>query len=226
MRLLSACLITATALICGCNTNTDNTSPKEPQHISAEPDDTMAYTLDRPNSILNWKGSYVIGNKTHHGTLKFKSGEFTYSENKLASGRVVVDMTSIKDVDLDDPAERTKLVRHLSSEDFFNIDKFPEATFELTSLQEKEADAEGEGTHTVSGNLTIKGITKPISFPIDLEYHPQGFNVTGTAVIDRSKWDVKYGSKSFFPNLVGDKVIKDEVEFSFTVKSELKGSIH
>ena len=132
------------------------------------------------------------------------------------TGSVVVDMNSIKNSDIDNETYRDKLVGHLKSADFFDVEKFPKSTFVITSIAPvKDSKTEG-ATHNVKGNLTIKDKTNPISFDAAMTMEPAKITCKGSVVVDRSKYDIKYGSKTFFPE-VGEKVIYDEFTLSFNL---------
>ncbi len=156
------------------------------------------HIVDAKASKITWLGEKIGGE--HKGTIVLKSGEFTEKGNKIVSGNFVMDMTSIKDTDLDDEGYRTKLEGHLKSDDFFGVEKHPTANLIITSSEPFKG-----GKAKVKGDLTIKGKTNPIEF----EVVRSGKSYKGKLVVDRSKYDVRYGSKSFFDNL-GDKVIYDE----------------
>ncbi len=154
--------------------------------------------VDAKASKITWLGEKIGGE--HKGTIELKSGEFTEKGNKIVSGSFVMDMTSIKDTDLDDEGYRAKLEGHLKSDDFFGVAKYPTAKLVIISSEPFKG-----GKATVKADLTIKGKTNPIEFEVD----KSGKSYKGKLVVDRSKYDVRYGSKSFFDNL-GDKVIYDE----------------
>lgn len=168
------------------------------------------YTINTGESTLEWVGKKVTGQ--HNGTVDISEGDLTYNNQKF-SGSFVIDMSSITVLDLEPGSKyNTKLTNHLKSEDFFGVKKFPEATFVITN-----SESMGAGKYTIYGDLTIKGITHPISFPATINYDDNGVTATGTIVVDRSKFDVRYGSGSFFDNL-GDKTIYDDMEFTVSLK--------
>lgn len=168
------------------------------------------YTANVTESSIAWQGFKPTGK--HNGTINIADGSFDVTDGKIASGSFTIDMNSI--VDLDIPAEEkgnAKLVGHLKSADFFDVEKFPTATFEVTGLEESE------GKTMLSGNLTLKEKTNNITFPVSVSNDGNTLMLTSeTFTIDRSKWDVKYGSKSFFDNL-GDKFINDDIELTVSV---------
>jgi len=160
-------------------------------------------------SELTWNGKKVAGE--HTGKIALKEGTITMDGSKLTGGKFVADMTSITCTDLTDKEYNGKLIGHLKSDDFFSTEKHPTASFVVTKATPKSANV-----YDVTGNLTIKGITKPVTFPVTVTSTASGAEATGTMTVDRSKYDIKYNSKSFFENL-GDKVIHDD----FTIEVKL-----
>ena len=162
--------------------------------------------VDAAKSSVKWLAKKVTGQ--HTGTIGIKEGNLVVEKDKITSGKVVIDMNSIVDLDLTDAGYNAKLIGHLKSPDFFEV-----ATFPTAELAINKVDSKGN-SHTFSGNLTIKGITNPASFTATSVKVGTTTTYTGTLVIDRSKYNVRYGSKSFFDNL-GDKVINDEFTLDF-----------
>ena len=150
-------------------------------------------------SKLVWKGYKVTG--SHEGTLVIKSGSLVFDEDKLTGGEFVIDMTSINTTDLEGEY-KGKLDGHLKSDDFFGVENHPTAT-----LVFKKVKATGKNAYDVTGDLTIKGKTNPVSFSISI----YGSKATASLKVDRTKYDVRYGSTSFFDNLQ-DKAIYDEFD--------------
>ena len=150
-------------------------------------------------SNLQWEAKKVVG-AAHQGTLTFSSGEFTYKNNELIGASFVVDMNTLTVTDEGmDAKGKAKLEEHLKSDDFFAVKKFPTATLVLKKVTKTQAGYKAEG------DFTIKGITKPITVEL-LRTAVEGF--ASTVIINRTQYDVKYGSGSFFSNL-GDKAIED-----------------
>jgi polyisoprenoid-binding protein YceI len=160
--------------------------------------------IDSEKSSLKWHGEKVTGE--HFGHIDLKEGWLHWDNNKLTGGAFVIDMSTITNTDLEDAEYNAKLVNHLKSDDFFGVEKFPTAKLELKG-SEKFTDNKAK----VKAHLTIKDITHPIEF----EAQKDGNWFMAEIVIDRSKYDVRYGSGSFFENL-GDKMIYDD--FTMTVK--------
>ncbi|CAA9219472.1 MAG: Rhodanese-like domain protein [uncultured Adhaeribacter sp.] len=178
-----------------------------------------AYQIETSQSNLEWNGKKVTGE--HSGNINISKGEILVNGNKIVGGNVLIDMTSISNTDLTDQSYNQKLVGHLKSEDFFSSEKHPTGNFKITSVAPIKGAKTGAANYTVNGDLTIKGITKPIAFPAVINVKNGVASATGTATLDRTKWDIRYGSKSFFPN-IADKAIYDDftVKFNLLAKKE------
>lgn len=161
--------------------------------------------VNTSKSSVEWLGKKIGGQ--HTGNIQVKSGSFELEKDKIVAGNFVIDMTSITNTDLEDDTYNQKLVGHLKSDDFFGVEKFPTATFVV-----KKSSKFSSGKASITGDITIKGKTESITF--DVEKAERGYSAK--LEIDRSKFDIKYGSNSFFDNL-GDKAIDD----MFTLTIEL-----
>jgi polyisoprenoid-binding protein YceI len=166
-----------------------------------------SYTVDTENSEVEWVGRKIA--YSHNGTLELASGTLEFSGDQLVGGKFDFDMTSIKNNDIEDAGKNAKLVGHLKSDDFFSVEKFPTATFKITNVTE----ASGDATHQITGDLTIKGITHPLTFDANVKEVNGTITAEADLTFDRSKYDVKFSSGSFFENL-GDKAIYDDVEMA------------
>jgi polyisoprenoid-binding protein YceI len=182
------------------------------------PKGTESYAVQPQLSSLGWVGKKVGGQ--HNGTIALKSGSVLVRGNQLSGGTFVVDMTSIKNTDLTDADYNAKLLGHLKSDDFFAVDKNPTATFVITGIKPLRGDASGNNA-TVSGNLTIKGQTHPLSFPAKVGVKNGVASASGVATIDRTQYDVKYGSTLF--GAAADKAIDDNFTLSFNVVAKSNG---
>jgi polyisoprenoid-binding protein YceI len=167
--------------------------------------------VDVASSIITWKGTKPTG--AHNGTIMLQEGSLNLEAGKLTGGTFVIEMSSIKNLDLD-AESAAKIVGHLSSPDFFDVATYATSKFVITSV------VEAEGKLAVTGNLTVKDITKSITIPAMLStkgnvttFKSEKFN------IDRAEFNVKYASKTFFDNLK-DKFIDDAIELSFTVNTK------
>jgi polyisoprenoid-binding protein YceI len=153
--------------------------------------------IDMNRSVVNWTGKKIGG--SHDGEIKISNGYFELKDGNILNGMVVMDMNSITNNDLKDEGYNQKLVGHLKSDDFFGVEQYPTATFQVS-----QASKFRNGKATVWGVLTIKGKSENISFDV----HKKGSEYTSQIRVDRSKFNVRYGSNSFFDNL-GDKAIDD-----------------
>ena len=150
-------------------------------------------------SKVVWKGYKVTG--SHEGTIAIEKGTLTFDNDQLVGGEFVIDMTSIANTDLEGDY-KTKLEGHLKSDDFFAVETHPTASLVMTKVTPS-----GKNAYDVTGDLTIKGITKPVNFTMAI----YGSKANATLKIDRSEYNVRYGSSSFFDGLK-DKVIYDEFD--------------
>jgi len=157
------------------------------------------YSLNTSSSELKWTGTELT-TKIHYGSIDFKSGTITLSEGQPVGGKFVVNMTTLKNEDLPE-AYRGRLEGHLKSDDFFSVDKFSEAILEINGSNKLSSSS-----FNVNGNLTIKGITEPINFSMSTSDDHWVANLT----FDRSKYNVRFRSGTFFENL-GDKLIYDDI---------------
>ncbi len=153
--------------------------------------------INAQKSTINWTGKKVTGQ--HVGTINLKDGELVFKGNALKGGTFTVDMSTIVTTDLEGDSKK-QLEGHLRSEDFFGIEKFKTA-----ALVFKKIKSNGNDQYTVTADLTIKGITKPISFNIAVK----GNTAKTVLNVDRTKYGIRYGSGSFLSDL-GDKTISDE----------------
>lgn len=174
---------------------------------------TDVYQLDSEKSSLEWFAESAHGK--HNGTLKFVSGELKNNHGNI-TGTFEFDMNSIEDLDMKPGKKKTKLETVLKSEDFFGVEKFPKSKFVIISLTAIKDAVKGGPTHSVKGNLTVKDKTNEISFDAIFNMTGKEITCSGAAIVDRTKFDIKYGSKTFFPN-IGDKMISDEFTLKFNV---------
>lgn len=168
--------------------------------------------VDILTSVLTWKGSKPTG--SHNGTVALKSGNLVMENGTLKGGVFVVDLNTIKNLDMAGSDGAGKIEGHLKAADFFDVEKFPTSTFTITKVKANGAKL------AVTGNLQIKDVTKSITIPAMIA--TEGGVTTFTSEvfnINRADFNVKYGSKSFFDNLK-DKFIDDLIEMSFIVKTK------
>jgi polyisoprenoid-binding protein YceI len=162
------------------------------------------YIVDLVKSKVSWVGSKPGGQ--HHGTVNISDGIISLDRGEIESGVFTIDLTTIADLDLEPGSWNDKLVTHLKSNDFFYVEKYPKATFEIT--KSKKVDKEN---YFITGNLTIRGITNSISFDAKVSIKKNVLNATSSEIVlDRVKWDIKAMSKSVFADLK-DKYVDDEM---------------
>jgi polyisoprenoid-binding protein YceI len=125
-------------------------------------------------------------------------------------------MKSVKALDIKDEADNTKFINHMHSDDFFSTAKFPTASFKITKVAPIAGAAADANNATITGDLTIKGITHPLTFPAKIGVKNGVAAATGTATVDRTKYNVRFGSKSFFEG-IGDQAIYDEFILGFNL---------
>ena len=203
----------------GCKDNKENTiQPGEAQEAATASDTASTYQINSDESTIEWRGTKPTGE--HRGTINIQSGTISATQDEVESGTVTIDMNSISVTDegISDE-DRTNLENHLKGTvegketDFFNVEEFPTATFEITGITEKD------GQKMMQGNLTLKEDTKNIEFPVSTSVNENEVTLESeTFTIDRTDWKVNYGSQSVFDNL-GDNWISDEIELKIEVKA-------
>lgn len=174
----------------------------------------VLYQVDTLNSKVQWKGFKVLktDNTSHIGSIKFESGDVTVKDGKLESGKFVVNMSSLENEDVKDEEMKTKLESHLKSEDFFEVEKFPTASFEITKIT--DAVEGGDYNAVLDGNLTIKGITKPMTFNANVSIKEGEISIaTEQKDIDREVFGVSFQSP------IENGVIKNEINVQVLVKA-------
>jgi polyisoprenoid-binding protein YceI len=176
--------------------------------VSAQKGASSSVKLTSENTSVTWLGKKVGGR--HEGAISVKEGVLSLEKGALQSGKIVIDMNSITCTDIADKEKNAYLVGHLKNEDFFNVAAHQTATLEITS-----AKAAKGGKVAITGNLTIKGITKPVSFMATVN-SKNGFKATSTLVFDRTNYDIKYASGII--GTVADKAIEDNVTLKITIK--------
>jgi polyisoprenoid-binding protein YceI len=159
---------------------------------------------DTTKTKLLWLGEKVTGQ--HSGTVKLQSGWLSWQDNRISSGEFDINMASIKDSEAN-----TRLEGHLKSDDFFGVAKYPTAKLVITGSTPFD-----KGNGVVSGTLTIKGVTNPIEFKAAMQKKDEGVWFFANIVLDRTKYNIRYGSGSFFDNL-GDKTIYDEFKLKVSL---------
>jgi len=206
--LLVVCL---TLTVVACKKDKNKTEAGAAEAESQMSSEAVQYNVDVANSTLAWKGFKPTG--THNGTIQISEGTLAVQDDKLTAGNFIIDMNTIKNLDLEKENSNAKLVAHLKSGDFFDVENHAFSAFTITGVEEKD------GKTMVKGNLTVKDIKKNIEFPATVT--TSGNEVTLQSevfTIDRTEWDIKFKSGKFFEDLK-DNFINDEIEFQVTVKA-------
>lgn len=182
----------------------------------------QSFSVATASSSLNWIGYKTHIDWSHNGTVAIQEGELKVENGQVVGGTVVMDMNQIVSNDIPKDNENYgKLIGHLASPDFFDVANHPTATFEITSV----SDQAGEGTNAlVSGNLTLRGITKNISFPANIVVNGDAVDFTAPEfTIDRKDWNVMFNSTTALSGMsaaeLKDKLIDDNIKLSFAVKA-------
>ena len=212
---LSLLVLASLSTFVSCKKETsDSTEVNKTEQTAAT---GVSHKIDLENSVVNWKGTKPAG--AHTGTIKFSDGEALVTDGKLQGGKFVLDLNSITVTDLKSGDEKEDLEAHLkgtgdkAAEDhFFNVAKYPKGSFEITKVEEVN------GKYTITGNLTLKDITKPVTVPASIVQDDSSITLTSDAfTINRTEWNINYASKSVFDDLK-DKFIDDNIELTVAVK--------
>ena len=174
---------------------------------------TLSQSINITKSNVKWYGDEITG-KQHYGSLKFKEGDIILTgtgkiSDKIISGNFIVDMTSLNVEDLTGRGKNS-LEGHLKSDDFFSVNKFNFAYLKILKSNDPV-----NGVQTINGDLTIKGISHPVTFTMELN----GKKAKSNLIFDRTKYDVKFRSGNFFQNL-GDKLIYDDIKLEVNLEFE------
>lgn len=165
------------------------------------------FQIQKSGSTVNWTGKKVLG--LHTGTINVAEGYIDISEKGIKNGEIIIDMTSIVITDIDDPKTNGDFLAHLQNDDFFSVDKFKTSKLTIAEAEKKE-----NNSFLLKGNLTIKDITHPVSFTATVEVLTDFLHSLGEIVIDRTQYNIRYGSGRFLQNL-GDSLIYDDFVLQF-----------
>lgn len=211
-------LFLALGLMVSCKKNTkgDTTKTGDAKTEAAAP--SAATTFDVAEGTITWTGGKPTGD-THMGTINVSKGQLAVKDNNIASGEFTIDMNSLTNTDQEPGKGKEKLEGHLKSGDFFEVGKFPEAKFAVSSV--KVGSTTADMTHEVTGNLTIKGITKSISFPVNVGIAGKSLTVQSAPFkINRTEWDVKFNSGIL--GTAKDMLINDDVSILISLAAKAK----
>lgn len=200
----------------GCKNENNQANTAEAKEAATANEEAVEFKVDTTSSVIEWQGKKPTG--THTGTIDIAEGSFYANDSIVESGTFVMDMNSITVTDLKGE-DKQNLEAHLKGTvegkegDFFNVNEYPEAKFEVTGVSQTN------GQTMLQGNLTLKGETKNVEFPVNINRNGETLELTSESfTIDRTKWNVNYGSKSVFDSL-GDNFINDEIELTIKVQA-------
>lgn len=171
------------------------------------------FQIQTSSSTVNWTGKKVLG--LHTGSINIANGFIDIIDNAIAGGEIQIDMTSIVITDIEDKKTHDEFLAHLLNDDFFSVDQFKTAKLTITGSSKIEANK-----FKIDGNLTIKDITHPLSFTATAEVFTDFLHSLGEIVIDRTLYNIRYGSGKFIDNL-GDKLIYDDFVLQFKLVGQL-----
>ena len=193
------------ALFMACGSGASTADAKE---AATATESNTEYAINQTESMLSWKGTKPSGD-SHSGTVAIKEGKLAMADGALTAGNFVIDLTKMNVTDEGiDEETKAKLLGHLTTGDFFEVEKYPTASFTVTA-----------GTaDSLTGNLTIKDVTKSVTIPYTMTTDENGVTASSTFTFDRTIWGITYNSGNFFQNL-GDYVIDDIVTLSVSLKA-------
>ncbi|PJJ67167.1 YceI family protein [Chryseobacterium geocarposphaerae] len=174
--------------------------------------DTKIFKVNSEKSLVEWIGRKVTG--AHNGTIEVKEGNLTFENENLLTGKFVINTKSITIIDVEDAETNAQFASHLASDDFFNSDQYPEATFEITHTEPGD-----NNLYYVKGDLTIKGITHSIDTALQIVRTDNVAVLDAKIVIDRTKFNIKFRSANFFANL-GDTLIYNNFDLNIHLVAE------
>lgn len=173
------------------------------------------YTLDANTSTIGWLGKKVTGQ--HNGNVRFANGTVTTQGGKLTGATLEIDLNTITCTDITDKELNGKLIGHLKSDDFFGVANHPKAKLVVKKVEAGSA----ADSYVLVADVTIKGKTNEVRIPVTVKVKGKSLTATANFTLDRSKWDIRYGSKSFFNDL-GDRMIYDDFELAINLTANQK----
>jgi polyisoprenoid-binding protein YceI len=176
------------------------------------------FAVDVSQSSVKWYGYYIFSFGEHYGSLELKKGTLTVTNDQITGGSFEIDMTTLRNLDMKEDDGGKSLSDHLKGDDFFSVDKFPLALFEIERIEKiKDAQAH-QPNFDVTGKLTLKGISNSLTFPAEIIVQNNELVATAKFKFDRTKWNVQYGSGKFFAD-VGDGALSDAIGIELKIKA-------
>jgi len=166
------------------------------------------YRVDTKESVVTWQGSMLLDiEQEHKGYVYISKGELIIEKGKLVGGRAEINMNTIE---YKDKESKNTPVNHLKSPDYFDVGKFPVSTIAITKVESVR------GQTVVTGDLTIKGVTHPVTFPAKIEVKDAIVKANGKLIIDRTDWGIRYKSGKFY-DILADEIVSDNIEFHIKI---------
>lgn len=210
--------VAITATVVSCKDKAKEVNTTEAETVAVSENTSQKYVVNVAESNIAWVGAKPTG--SHNGTINIETGVLNTKDGVLESGTFLIDMNSITVLDLDGEM-KDNLEAHLKGsvegkeDHFFNVASFPTGAFDVTGAKVME-----DGKTVLSGNLTLKDIKHNISFAVTVTEKDDMLTITSDKFsIDRTKWNINYGSKSVFDDL-GDKFVNDKIELTITLKAK------
>ncbi|MBI1221091.1 MAG: hypothetical protein GC180_00680 [Bacteroidetes bacterium] len=206
-------VLAAAAFLAACGES--KKTAEATQEVAQAGTDAIVYSIDPAASKVLWAGAKKM-DVQHHGTVQLNSGSLAFEGDQLKAGNFTIDMTSIANEDLTVDMGQTKLIGHLKSADFFMVDSFPTAHFEITRVEPLET--EDGATHKIYGNLTIKDQTHGISFPAIINQTEAGTTAQAQFEINRNEWGIVWGgsqeTNKGVVDFLKDNLLQDMIQFN------------
>jgi polyisoprenoid-binding protein YceI len=240
-------IVLLAGFIAACSGKPEGTNAEvsEAQEVAEVSDDAVSYAINTGSSTVGWIGSKPTGK--HHGTIPIAEGSIAVRGDVIEGGSIVLNVTEIQNEDLaEDPESQTKLLNHLKSEDFFDAANHPTATFEITAVEPFDATVEiveneefeseftpatnkefmvETPTHTITGNLTMRGKTLAVSFPANVTITDGAISATAKFNIDRTNWGLSYGDEASVADKAKDKFIYNTVNVSLDIDASKDNTV-
>lgn len=208
-RNLALMFLAGAAIISSCGSDaTEATDAKKEAEATKE---SVTYVVDASKSSVQWTGSKLA--YSHTGTIDIISGELSVEGEKITAGAFMIDMKTIKETGDVDPEKAMQLAGHLMDVDFFDAAAHPTSSFQITGVEE------ADGKYTISGNLTIKGISKNITFPAKVGADGKKLLADAEFTINRNDWGVSYGSG--ISGAIADEAIGDDIAFVVHLEAKI-----
>ncbi len=217
MKKLILTILLPSIVLTSCNTNEKKSTTKNAEKVTVTNTEStkQLHTIGK-DSFVKWSASHLGGVKQRFGKVFVKDATFWVTEGKLTNANVVMDLGSLTVESFPEGSKQTpKLESHLKSADFFNIEKFPTATFELVKIEQ----AEGNFNSKITGNLTISGITKSITFNANVKASDEAVSIKSEDfTVNRADWNLTYHAKGS-KGIPVDYLIADDIGFTINVSA-------